>query len=496
MKKFYMLLLTVVFAAMSIKAQVSTYIFAGSTGTYVSVVGTPVSLGSQDDGYTGNLPIGFTLNYNGGTQTIFAVSPNGWLQLGQAASAASGGFTNALASNALYIAPLWDDNNMTGGDIQYLTTGAPGSRTCTVQWTNMHVGGAGSTSNPTISMQAIMYEATGAVQIVYGSTSAAFLSTTASIGLSGIVGNFLSVTPLSPANTSTVSNVTENTGISSATNFPTGTTYSFTPPPPCSAPAGQPTGLGLTAISTFQINGTFTATTADGYLVVRYPAGSATTAPVNGTAYTPGNTLGLGRVVSSSALTTFSATGLTPSTNYDFYVYSYNNVACSGIAYNLSSPTSGSQVTNPIANIVSTGVGGLWSVPATWVGGIVPDGGDNATIVDGATVTIDISPTVTNLTIGGGTSGILEYEQTTARTLTVTSNAIVNAGATFRSNNAGSVITHVLSVAGNLTNNGTLDFSTSANTAGARITFTGAADATFDCSGALLTDLQLTSGIT
>ena len=494
MKKLYFLLLTVLFVAASINAQVANYSFVGSTGTFIPLAGGTASTAVGDDGTQTSIAIGFTFPYNGTTFTQFGISTNGSMQLGAGIAPS---FTNSLATNVNVIAPLWDDNNMTGGTITYLTTGAVGSRILTIEWTNMHVGGTGSTTNPTITLQAKLFEVSGVVNIIYGSTSASLLSTTASIGISGAAGNFLSVTPLSPPNTSTVSSVTENSTISSAANFPTGTTYTFTPPPPCIAPAAQATGLVLTTISSSQINGSFTATTADGYLVVRYPAGSATTAPVNATTYSAGNTLGLGTVVSSSASTTFSATGLSPSTTYDFYVYSYNNLACSGApAYRVSSPTSGTQTTNPTANIVSTGVGGLWSVPATWVGGIVPNGGDNATIVNGATVTIDISPTLNNLTVGGGTSGILEYEQTTARTLTVNGNALIGTGATFRSNAAGTVTTHSLSLGGNLTNNGTIDFSTNTNTAGARIIFTGAADASFDCSGATLTNLQQTSGIT
>ena len=493
MKKIYFLLLVGLMLSTFVPAQVNNYLFAGSSGTFTSLVGGTLSTAVGDDGTQTSIPIGFTFMYNGTTFTTFGISTNGAMQLGATAP----GFSNALVSNTNVIAPLWDDNNMTGGTITYATTGAVGARILTIEWTNMHVGGSGSTTNPTITLQVLLYEANGMVQIIYGATSGALLSTTASIGISGAVGNFLSVTPLSPPNTSTVSSVTENSTISSAVNFPSGTTYTFTPPPACVTPVGQATGLVLTTISSSQINGSFTPTAADGYLIVRYPAGSATTIPVNATTYTAGNSLGLGKVVSSSALTTFSATGLAPITNYDFYVYSYNNLVCSGApAYNVSSPTTGSQITNPIGNIVSTGVGGLWSAPATWVGGIVPDGGDNATIVDGATVTIDMNPTVTNLTVGGGASGILEFEQTTARTLTVSGNALIGSGATFRSNAAGTVITHALSIAGNLTNNGTIDFSTNTNTAGARITFTGAADASFDCSGATLTDLQQTSGIT
>ena len=78
---------------------------------------------------------------------------------------------------------------------------------------------------------------------------------------------------------------------------------------------------------------------------MRYPAGSATTAPVTGTTYIAGNSLGLGRVVSASASTTFNANGLTPGTTYDFYVYAYNNSTCAGTQYRTVSPLSGSQTT-------------------------------------------------------------------------------------------------------------------------------------------------------
>ncbi|MBK9412127.1 MAG: hypothetical protein IPN61_01685 [Bacteroidetes bacterium] len=57
-----------------------------------------------------------------------------------------------MATVANKIGPMWDDNNMTGGTIQYLTVG----NTLTVQWLGMHVAGIGSTTNPTIDMQVIL----------------------------------------------------------------------------------------------------------------------------------------------------------------------------------------------------------------------------------------------------------------------------------------------------------------------------------------------------
>src|SRR5262249_3072978 len=119
-----------------------------------------------------------------------------------------------------------------------------------------------------------------------------------------------------------------------------------------------------------------------------------------------------------------------------------------------------------LATITSTGTGGNWSATGTWVGGVLPGSGDDVVISDGATVTIDTSPTVLSLTVGQGTAGILQFEQTTVRVLTVTGSVTIATGGTFRSNNAGTVTTHALSVGANFTNNGTLDFSTNGNTAG------------------------------
>ncbi|MFN0174063.1 MAG: beta strand repeat-containing protein, partial [Saprospiraceae bacterium] len=133
---------------------------------------------------------------------------------------------------------------------------------------------------------------------------------------------------------------------------------------PPSAPANSPTALILTPISITQIDGSFTAAggAPDGYLTVRYPAGSTPTNPVNGTSYVAGASLGLGKVVQSSAATTFSATGLSPSTAYDFYIYSYNSAPCAGgPLYKTTAPLFGTAST-----LACTGIpAGTYSVGPT-----------------------------------------------------------------------------------------------------------------------------------
>ncbi|WP_297868830.1 GEVED domain-containing protein, partial [uncultured Flavobacterium sp.] len=207
----------------------SAYIMNGTSGTYSAITGTTLSSSAiGDDVGVGNLPIGFAFPYNGTTQTVFAASSNGLLLLGNTSATISGFSSNALASTANAIAPLWDDNNTTGGSITYATTGTAPNRVLTVQWTNMHVAGAGSSTNPTISMQAQLFE-NGNIRFIYGSTSATLSSPTASIGISGASGNYLSVTPLSPIGTSTASSTAENTSVNTA-NIPNGTIINFVRP--------------------------------------------------------------------------------------------------------------------------------------------------------------------------------------------------------------------------------------------------------------------------
>src|SRR5688572_28580963 len=121
---------------------------------------------------------------------------------------------------------------------------------------------------------------------------------------------------------------------------------------PCVAPINQPTDLTLTSTSPSQINGTFTAAASapDGYLVVRYAdSSSVITSPVNGTAYTVGQALGNGSVISAGAATSFISNGLFPLTTYKYFVYAYNNLSCvGGPTYNLTTvpgENSGSKIT-------------------------------------------------------------------------------------------------------------------------------------------------------
>ncbi|HEX6334054.1 MAG TPA: hypothetical protein VFZ78_07490, partial [Flavisolibacter sp.] len=95
----------------------------------------------------------------------------------------------------------------------------------------------------------------------------------------------------------------------------------------CAIPPASPTLLNLSAVSTSSISGSFTAAVpaADQYLVVQYLSGATPVDPSHGTTYSAGQSLGSGTVIQSSATTTFTASGLSASTGYTYYIYPLNN---------------------------------------------------------------------------------------------------------------------------------------------------------------------------
>ncbi|MEC4005922.1 GEVED domain-containing protein, partial [Flavobacterium sp. SUN052] len=225
---------------------VDYYSFSAGSQTYADLVGGTSSTAAGDDGTQNTIAIGFPFTYNGASFTTFSISTNGTIVLGGTATS----WTNALASNANVIAPFWDDNNLSAGSIKYSTTGTAPNRVLTVEWKNISIGGSGSTGASTNKFQLRLFEGSNVVKYYYGGLDATN-GISASIGISGATGKYLSVTPLSPVSTSTVSSTTENSNITSVANIPSGTVYTFTPPViPTYTYAWTPsTGLSSTTIA-------------------------------------------------------------------------------------------------------------------------------------------------------------------------------------------------------------------------------------------------------
>src|SRR5204862_6596193 len=80
-------------------------------------------------------------------------------------------------------------------------------------------------------------------------------------------------------------------------------------------------------------------------------------------------------------------------------------------------------------------------------------------------------------------NGVLQYDPATPRSLTLGGDATVAASGTFQANPAGAVTTHTVTIGGNLTNNGTINFDQNGGSSGAGVTFTGAASGTWSGNG-------------
>jgi hypothetical protein len=110
-------------------------------------------------------------------------------------------------------------------------------------------------------------------------------------------------------------------------------------------PIGQPTALAFSNITSTDVTVSFTNATGtpSGYLVLYRPSSSPVESPIDGTAYTAGNTLGTSTIAYVGASNTTTLSGLAAETPYFFDVFSYNGAT--GYNYLTTSPLEGSVTT-------------------------------------------------------------------------------------------------------------------------------------------------------
>lgn len=171
--------------------------------------------------------------------------------------------------------------------------------------------------------------------------------------------------------------------LTTATSLPTASYsgyFAYGDITPCTVPTNQPTGLTFSNLGGASLTGTFTAATSNPshYLVVRYPNLATVTDPVDFTQYTLGTALGAGMVIGvlTSPIVTFNDSGLSPGTTYDYYIYSYNNSACNGPVYLISSPLKASvttcAATTAIPGTPTASAVGITSFTASWTASSTP----------------------------------------------------------------------------------------------------------------------------
>jgi VCBS repeat-containing protein len=162
---------------------------AGAT-SIVGQSGTTVLGNSNSDDATVATSIGFAFDYFGTSYTSVNVDTNGYVTFGGApASTYNNG--NIAAGNVLggnpAIAAFWDDlSPNVSGDIYVRTTGSPGSRQFIVEWNNVPYFNAGSSDGGTV--QLVLDEATGQIEILYLDTDFSGANTSHDNGASATIG--------------------------------------------------------------------------------------------------------------------------------------------------------------------------------------------------------------------------------------------------------------------------------------------------------------------
>jgi hypothetical protein len=236
-------------------------------------------------------------------------------------------------------------------------------------------------------------------------------ASTASLGTSGgtVYVRFI---PTGGAANVTIS----NTSTTASANY----TATGTGIPVCVAP-NQATSLNLTPAAN-SVDGTFTAASggASAYLVVASTSSTLSAAPSTGVLYTAGNSLGGGTVVDGASGTTFTASSLTPSTQYYFFVFAYNNTSCSGGPVYRTPALSTNTITlaAPI-NIATYTFTGADGNETTWPADATPTGVSASTFARGGIASAPSTASGTNTFIStnfqtsGGTLATNRYVEFT-----------------------------------------------------------------------------------
>ena len=99
--------------------------------------------------------------------------------------------------------------------------------------------------------------------------------------------------------------------------------------PACTTPSPA-TNIIFSNITAASLDVTFTTSGADNYLVVQSTSSTLSANPTDTNTYTIGNSIGGGTVVYNGSGNSFTDNGLSSNTTYYYFVFAYNDTACTG----------------------------------------------------------------------------------------------------------------------------------------------------------------------
>lgn len=240
------------------QAQVSSYIFAETAGTYTAITGGTVhqtGVALNTDAVFTNIPLGFNFTYDRNTYASIGISNNGFIWFGQPQTGQRQGWGPSITPTVATSLALSSTTTPSGQcgivagfaatlsasaagspEIRSELLGTPGNYVFVIQYQDVRSNTADGTM--ALQFQIQLIQATNSVAIVYGNCLPATANRTGQVGLRG-GGNqdFVNRQVTAGWNASLAGTLVTQTCTYSLTNVPSsGQTWTWTPPAAPSAP--------------------------------------------------------------------------------------------------------------------------------------------------------------------------------------------------------------------------------------------------------------------
>lgn len=323
----------------------SSYTMSSSTSTsLITANGTRTKRldAENSSGVSSVLSLPFTFTFEGASYSQFSISSDGWIKLGSSSASSQSSNDLSSTSNIPKIAPFWDDltfaSENSGGGVYTFVNGSSPNRVFVIEW--VIKANNGSSSNAKV--QLALYETSNNFSFIYnGLNPSSTIYSSYSVGFSNktssSTNNQASMTISTSSGLTSGSISYSSVNNSNTAKIANGTAFTFT-----TAGFSISSNLAFANFTTTSMDVNFTGGSGSNHLVLCKSASSISTMPTNNTSYTASTTFGSGSsiggayVVYNGTGSSFSLSGLTANTNYNFAVIEQTGTGSSATFYTTS----------------------------------------------------------------------------------------------------------------------------------------------------------------
>ena len=276
-------LLFALFSCWQISAQVSSYAFSQTAGTYTEITGgTVLGTPTNDDTSFNAIAIGFDFVFNGVSYTQISVQSNGFIAFGATISSSYNSISTGTSNNVIAALNRDLQGNEVSGELSHQLSGTAPNRVLTVQWKSYR---SYLAAGDVYNFQIKLYETTNVIDVVYGSFTQNATNRTVEVGLRGAANTAYNNRTTTTDWSATTAGIANNASCTLTTLIKpsTGLTFTWTPP---TCPGS--TGLVTTNITTSTATITWTEPSSIPSSGYEYVVSSSATTPTG--AGTPATT--------------------------------------------------------------------------------------------------------------------------------------------------------------------------------------------------------------